>query len=121
MKLVQEFRSFRSPWPLRVSLLYLVIAIYLSAIALFGDNDGGVWFFLDFIYWPFSKVMLLLRTALREIIPSAVLHAELFSSVTILNVFDILCSIIAGSVWYFVVTKIVVFLFSKGMKRKQPV
>jgi hypothetical protein len=113
MKIIQEFQVFRSPWPLRITLLYLVISLGLSVIALFGNNDGGVWFFLDFIYWPFSKVTLILRTAFKDIVPNVVLHAELFSSVTILNALDVFCSIVAGGVWYFFVSKLVFFLFSR--------
>lgn len=118
----RNLRGHKSTAALAVAGLYFAVAVILAAIALFGDNDGGTWIFMDWIYWPASVVVGWLRESIKMIIPSNILHESPSPALSILNIFDASCCIIIGSIWYYLVVRTLSFIIvnaSTGFRRNR--
>jgi hypothetical protein len=121
--LVRRIASHRSIAAIVLAALYFIIASWLSAVALFGTNDGGIWIFMDWIYWPASTVVGWVRLLVKNIVPSGILHELPFASFSMLNAFDVSCCIIVGTFWYYFLVKTLSFVIAnwstllKGFRR----
>ncbi|MDQ6938693.1 MAG: hypothetical protein M3119_00890 [Verrucomicrobiota bacterium] len=92
---------------------YCVIAIILFLAALLVPNDGGVWFLMDYVYWPASLAVSLVRNGiLKDLLPAWILHEWPARSLSLLNLFDGAGCVFVGTLWYYSLVKALFFFFS---------
>jgi hypothetical protein len=102
--------SFLAPSKLGVGLaaIYLVLASYFVWVVLFGRNDGGIWLFMYFSYWPASILDLLLRETLKDFLPM---------NGSLLGVFDMSMCVVLGTFWYYCVGNLITSVFVRVFPR----
>lgn len=116
----EAFRNFRSKAAIVTAGVYAAVSTTMFASAIFGRHDGGVWFFMDWIYWPASILVNILRRGLKHLFSSDILHGVPSPSFSLLNIFDGVSCIVAGALWYYFLVKLISF-FATRVRRKREV
>jgi hypothetical protein len=112
---LSQFRKFRCRTAWIVASIYFLLALWIAYQALFVRSDGGLWYFMDYMYWPASQGVLWLGCFLKKFIPLNVLHEFPSSRVSLIYIYDSLMFIVLGTLWYYWLTKGIIFAFSRLM------
>jgi hypothetical protein len=115
----EAFRNFRSTAAIVTAGVYTAVSTTMFASAIFGRHDGGVWFFMDWIYWPASIVVNILRRVLKNLFSSDILHGFPSPSFSLLNIFDGVSCIVVGAIWYYFLVKLIFFLNTRVKTNKE--
>jgi hypothetical protein len=108
-----EFRAFRSSMARTVAGVYFGISVCISMYVIWGHNDGGVWFYMLALYFPFSMIDVLIQTL-----------AQLFFQEFIMKwlwIVDLLMFVVGGTFWYYILVKTLAFRLanhSSGSKER---
>lgn len=100
-----SFREFRSPVACMVAAIYCCFSLCISAYAIWGNNDGGVWFFMLIFYFPFSILDVLVQVLV-----------QLFFGVNVIKwlpAFDLFMFVVGGTFWYYMLSKAIAFRWAK--------
>jgi hypothetical protein len=108
-----QFRKFQCRTAWFVSSVYFLFALWVAYQAFFVRPDGGMWYFMDFMYWPVSQGVLWIGCLLKKAIPLDVLHEFPTPRFSLIYIYDSLTFIVVGTLWYYWLTKSIVFGLSR--------